>query len=90
MQFVNVGFGNLVNADRILSVVTPDAAPVKRMVSRAKEAGTAVDATQGRRTKAVLVLDNGMLLLSALQPETIRKRAQAGVLTAEDREEEHE
>ena len=68
MQFVNVGFGNLVNADRILSVVTPDAAPVKRMVSRAKEAGTAVDATQGRRTKAVLVLDNGMLLLSAAAP----------------------
>ena len=84
MQFINVGFGNLVNADRILAVVTPDAAPVKRMVSRAKEAGTAVDATQGRRTKAVLVLDNGALLLSALQPDTIRRRAQAIVPGAEE------
>ena len=55
-KLVNIGFGNLVNSDKVLAIVSPDAAPVKRMVSRAKEDGTVIDATQGRRTKAVLVL----------------------------------
>ncbi|MCH4192055.1 MAG: DUF370 domain-containing protein [Butyrivibrio sp.] len=74
--FIHVGFGNIVNAGKIISIVSPDAAPVKRMVQKAKEDGTAIDATQGRKTKAVLVMENGMLVLSALLPETIAARVQ--------------
>ena len=75
-QFIHVGFGNIVNTDKVIAVVSPESAPVKRMVQTAKEAGTAVDATQGRKTKAVLVMENGQLVLSALLPETIANRAQ--------------
>ncbi len=89
MKLINIGFGNLVNADKIMAVVNPDAAPIKRLVTRAKEDGTAVDATQGRRTKAVLILDNGMILLSALQPETVGKRLnpEAGLREEKDEDE---
>ena len=75
-QFIHIGFGNIVNAGKIISIVSPDAAPVKRMVQKAKEEGAAIDATQGRKTKAVLVMENGMLVLSALLPETIAARVQ--------------
>ena len=74
-KLIHIGFGNMVNADKIISIVSPDAAPVKRMMQKAKEDGTAVDATQGRKTKAVIVMENGMLVLSALLPETIGQRA---------------
>ena len=77
-QFIHVGFGNIVNTDKVIAVVSPDSAPVKRMVQTAKETGPAVDATQGRKTKAVLVMENGQLVLSALLPETIANRAQTG------------
>ena len=86
-RLVNIGFGNLVNADKVLAVVSPDAAPVKRMVSRAREDGTLIDATQGRRTKAVLVLDEGSILLSALQTDTVFRRFHAGIQTMEERDE---
>lgn len=76
-QFIHVGFGNIVNTEKIIAVVSPDSAPIKRMVQAARETGTAVDATQGRKTKAVLVMENGQLVLSALLPETIANRAQA-------------
>ncbi len=76
--FIHVGFGNIVNADKIISIVSPEAAPIKRMVQKAKEDGVSVDATQGRKTKAVIVMENGMLVLSALLPETIGQRVQAG------------
>lgn len=75
-RFIHIGFGNIVNAGKIISIVSPDAAPVKRMVQKAKEEGAAIDATQGRKTKAVLVMENGMLVLSALLPETIAARVQ--------------
>ncbi len=74
-QFIHVGFGNIVNTDKIVAVVSPESAPVRRLVQRAREEGTAVDATQGRRTKAVLVMENSQLILSALLPETIAQRA---------------
>ena len=77
-RFINVGFGNTVNAGKIIAIVSPDSAPVKRMVSRAKEDGRAVDATQGRKTKAVIIMENDRIILSALLPETIRGRAQGG------------
>ena len=77
MKLINIGFGNMVSASRLVAIVSPDSAPVKRMVQNAKEAGQAIDATQGRKTKAVLVMENGQLVLSALLPETIANRAQA-------------
>ena len=73
-QFIHIGFGNLVNTDKIIAVVSPDSAPVKRLVQHAKEKGTAIDATQGRKTKAVLVMEDNQIVLSALLPDTIGNR----------------
>ncbi|MCI6551954.1 MAG: DUF370 domain-containing protein [Lachnospiraceae bacterium] len=74
---IHIGFGNIVNTEKIVAIVSPDSAPVKRLVQSAKESGMAIDATQGRKTKAVLVMENSQLVLSALLPETIAGRAQA-------------
>ena len=76
-RFINIGFGNMVNADKVVVVVRPDAAPVKRMVQAAKENGRIIDATQGRRTKAVLMTEESFVILSALQPDTIGRRIQS-------------
>ena len=76
MQLINVGFGNIVSGDRIIAIVSPESAPIKRMIQDAKENGTAIDATCGRRTRAVLIMDSGHMLLSAMQPETIAGRAE--------------
>lgn len=73
-RLINIGFGNVVNSNKIISIISPDAAPVKRMVQSAKDTGMAIDATCGRRTKAVIVTDSGHLVLSALLPETIAAR----------------
>ncbi len=73
-KLINVGFGNTVNSGKIVAVVSPAAAPVKRMVSAAKENSLLIDASQGRKTKSVLVMDDGRIVLSALQPETISRR----------------
>jgi hypothetical protein len=75
-MLIHIGFGNIVNTTKIIAIVSPDSAPVKRMVQRARELGTAIDATQGRRTKSVLMMENGQVVLSALLPETIAGRAQ--------------
>ncbi len=75
-HLIHIGFGNIVNTGKIIAIVTPDSAPVRRMVQRAKESGAAIDATQGRKTKAVLVMENSQIVLSALLPETIANRAQ--------------
>ena len=74
MQLVNIGFGNIVSADKIVAIVSPDSAPIKRMVQEAKDAKTAVDATYGRRTRAVLIMNSGHIILSAVQPETVAGR----------------
>lgn len=71
MRLVNIGFGNAVNADRIVAVVSPEAAPVKRIVQTAKDDGTAIDATCGRKTRSVIICDSGHVVMSALQPETL-------------------
>lgn len=76
-HLIHIGFGNIVNTDKIIAIVSPDSAPVKRMVQKAKEQGTVIDATQGRKTKAVLVMESSQVVLSALLPETIASRAQA-------------
>ncbi len=82
-RLIHIGFGNIVNTEKIIAIVSPDAAPVKRMVQRAKENGMAIDATQGRKTKAVLVMENSQVVLSALLPETIAGRAQENVSGAD-------
>ncbi len=74
MNFVNIGFGNMVNADKVLSIVSPDAAPIKRLVQSAKDDGVAIDGTCGRKTKSVLVMENSTIVLSSLLPETIVAR----------------
>lgn len=73
-RLINVGFGNVINSSKIVSIISPDAAPVKRMVQTAKDTGMAIDATCGRRTKAVIVTDSGHLILSSLLPDTITGR----------------
>ena len=76
-KLINIGFGNVVNTGKIIAIVNPDSAPIKRLVQKAKESGMAIDASQGRKTKAVLVMEDSQIVLSALLPETIAGRAQA-------------
>ena len=85
-RLIHIGFGNIVNTSKIIAIVSPDSAPVKRLVQKAKESGTVIDATQGRRTKSVLVMESSQIVLSALLPETIAGRAQ-GALSDEDADE---
>ncbi len=74
MKLINIGFGNIVSAERIISIVSPESAPIKRLVQEAKDNKTAVDATYGRRTRSVIIMDSGHVILSAVQPETIAGR----------------
>ena len=83
MQLVNIGYGNIVNSERIISIVSPDSAPIKRMVQEAKDNKTAVDATYGRRTRAVLIMDSGHVILSAVQPETVAARMDKNISSEE-------
>ena len=89
-MLINIGFGNIVNTSKIIAIVSPESAPIKRLVQNAKEKGLAIDATQGRKTKSVMVMENSQVVLSALLPETIAGRVQAGVEGAEDGQEEGE
>ena len=86
MKLVNIGFGSLVSAQRLVAVVSPDSAPIKRMVQEARDRGILIDATYGRKTKAVLIMDNDHLVLSALSLETIAGRV--GGEEKDSREEE--
>ncbi len=74
MRLINIGFGNMVAANRLVAIVSPESAPIKRIVQDAKEQGTLIDATYGRRTRAVLVTDSDHVILSAVQPETVANR----------------
>lgn len=73
-RLMNIGFGNVVNTGKIIAVISPEGAPVKRMVQNARQAGRTIDATQGRRTRAVIVTEDDYIVLSALQPDTLVKR----------------
>ena len=75
MELVSIGLGNFVPYERIIAIVSPESAPVKRLVQEAKDKGTAVDATFGRRTRAVIVMDSGQVILSSSQPETMVERS---------------
>jgi regulator of extracellular matrix RemA (YlzA/DUF370 family) len=74
MKLVNIGFGNMVSVSRIVAVVSPDSAPIKRIISDARDRGCLIDATYGRRTRAVIVADSSHVILSAIQPETVAGR----------------
>lgn len=74
MKLINIGFGNMVAAGRLLAIVSPESAPIKRIIQDAKERGTLIDATYGRRTRAVLVMDSDHVILSSIQPETVANR----------------
>ena len=74
IRLVNVGFGNIVSANRIISIVLPDSAPAKRLIQEARERGKLIDASHGRRTRAVIIMDSAHVVLSALQAETIAGR----------------
>ena len=88
MKFINVGFGNMVAADRVVALVSPDSAPVKRLIVDARESGRVIDVTCGRRTRAVIVTDSDHVILSATQPETISNRLGENVADEVDEEED--
>ena len=81
MSFINIGFGNMVNDDKLIAIISPDSAPAKRLISSTRDEGKVIDATQGRRTRAVLITEQGQVILSALVPETIAQRSQRIVET---------
>lgn len=74
MKLINIGFGNMVSASRLIAIVSPESAPIKRIIREASERGSLIDATYGRRTRAVIVMDSDHVVLSALQPETVANR----------------
>lgn len=74
IKLVNIGFGNIVSANRIISIVSPESAPIKRIIQEARDKGMLIDATYGRRTRAVVVTDSGHIILSSVQPETVANR----------------
>lgn len=83
MNFVNIGFGNLINADRVISIVSPESAPVKRIVQKGKENGTLIDATQGRKTKSVIITDSDNVVLSYMDLKQISQRFGGEVISDE-------
>jgi len=81
---VNIGFGNIVSGNRIIAIVSPESAPIKRVVNEARERGILIDATYGRRTRAVIIMDSGHVILSAVQPETVANRIHNKELNAQE------
>lgn len=74
MKLINIGFGNMINAGRLITIVSPESAPIKRIIQEAKDKGLLIDATYGRRTRAVIIMDSDHVILSAVQPETVAGR----------------
>ena len=74
MKLINIGFGNMVSANRLVAIVSPESAPIKRIIQDARESGSLIDATYGRRTRAVSITDSDHIILSAVQPETVANR----------------
>ena len=87
MKFINIGFGNMVSADRIVSIVSPDSAPIKRLIQDAKDAGRVINVSCGRRTRAVIITDSEHIILSAIQSETIANRLDSGESVDDELEE---
>lgn len=87
MKLINIGFGNMVSSDRLVAIVSPESAPIRRIITKAKESNMLIDATYGRRSRSVLVTDSDHVILSSIQPETIANRFSSEY---EDEEEEEE
>ncbi len=84
MKLINIGFGNMISAGRLVAIVSPDSAPIKRMVQEARDRGILIDATYGRKTSSVLIMDNDHLVLSALSPETVAGRLEDRGVSADE------
>lgn len=87
MKLINIGFGNMISSARLLAIVSPDSAPIKRTIQEARDRGMLIDASYGRRTRSVIIMDTDHVILSAIQPETVAARAG---MKAEERLEEEE
>lgn len=90
MKLINIGFGSMVSAERLVAIVSPDSAPIKRMVQEARDRGNLIDATFGRKTKAVLIMDSDHIVLSGLQPASVAGRLSGKEVSAGSEEEEEE
>lgn len=90
MKLVNIGFGNMVSANRMIAIVSPESAPIKRIIQDSKERGTLIDATHGRRTRAVIITDSDHIILTYLQSETVANRITEDDEAIDDEEEEDE
>jgi regulator of extracellular matrix RemA (YlzA/DUF370 family) len=90
IKLINIGFGNIVSANRIVAIVSPESAPIKRIIAEARDRSTLIDATYGRRTRAVIITDSEHVVLSAVQPETVANRVLAKGAQAHGGEEEEE
>lgn len=88
MKLINIGFGNMVSSARLVAIVSPDSAPIKRIVQDVRERGQLIDATYGRRTRAVIIMDSGHVILSAIQPETVAGRMAGKADAGEEDEDE--
>ena len=87
MKLINIGFGNMVSANRLVAIVSPESAPIKRIIADARERGSLIDATYGRRTRAVIITDSDHVILSAMQPETVANRLEDEKDTGEEEDE---
>lgn len=90
MKLINIGFGNMVSANRLIAIVSPESAPIKRIVQEARDKGSLIDATYGRRTRAVIIMDSDHVILSAVQPETVANRLSDDVADEIEEAEEDE
>lgn len=88
MKLINIGFGNMVSASRLVAIVSPESAPIKRIIQDAKEKGTLVDATHGRRTRAVIITDSDLIILTYLQSETVAARLEDDTVSDEETDDE--
>lgn len=86
IKLINIGFGNIVSANRLIAIVSPESAPIKRMIQDARAKGTLIDATYGRRTRAVVITDSDHVILSAVQPETVAHRLTSKDMTEDSSE----
>ena len=87
LKLTNIGFGNMVSAGRVVAIISPESAPIKRIIQEARDKGALIDATYGRRTRAAIVMDSGHIVLSAIQPETIAHRVEDQACAQDDEEE---
>ena len=88
MKLLNIGFGNMVSADRLIAIVSPESAPIKRIIQEGRDRGMLIDATYGRRTRAVIIMDSDHVILSAVQPETVANRLNDRDTAGEEESEE--